>query len=360
MGYSIYKMEVRPLALYKNNLMERALKGEALNRPPVWLMRQAGRTDPEYNKLKEDLKLTLEEMFSNPEVAARVSLLPKKLGVDAIIFFQDILTITTPMGAPFLFRPGPILDHPIRSVEQVNALKPFDVAKKLDFVPKTLKLVQNELNGEMPVLGFAGAPLTLAVFLMLGQSFGPDSSLFKKAMVDDPKLVLALVDRLTDVTTEYLLMQAEAGVLAVQLFESAAHLLTVEQYKKFALPSQQKIFAALKGKVPTICFAHNWADVKTLGEAGADIVSLPSTVSIGDARKLLGENQVVQGNVSNHLLEKGSKKDIKNAVKECLIASQRRGHVFNLDHGLIRTTPFEHVKYIVEAVHEVCRELGPV
>ncbi len=347
------------MAWYKNDLMERALQGETLNRPPVWLMRQAGRTDPEYNKLKEDVKLTLEEMFSNPEVAAKVSLLPRKLGVDAIIFFQDILTITTPMGAPFVFRPGPILDSPIQSMEQVKALKSFDVAKKLDFVPKTLKLVQKELDGEMPVLGFAGAPLTLAVFLMLGKSFGPDSSLFKKAMADDPKLVLALVDRLTDVTIEYLLMQAEAGVLAVQLFESAAHLLTVEQYKKFALPSQQKIFAALKGKIPTICFAHNWDDVKTLGEAGADIVSLPSTISIKDARKVLGPKQIVQGNVSNHLLEKGTKAEIKNAVRHCIIASERRGHVFNLDHGLIRTTPFENVKYIVEAVHEVCAELGP-
>ena len=348
------------MARYRNDLMERALNGETLNRPPVWLMRQAGRTDPEYNKLKEDVKLTLEEMFSNPEVAARVSLLPRKLGIDAIIFFQDILTITTPMGAPFLFRPGPVLDNPIRSIEQVKALRTFDVGKKLDFVPKTLKLVQKELNGEMPVLGFAGAPLTLAVFLLLGQSFGPDSSLFKKAMADDPKLVLALVDRLTDVTIEYLLMQAETGVLAVQLFESAAHLLTVDQYKKFALPAQQKIFAALKGKIPTICFAHNWNDIKTLSDAGADIISLPSTVSIKDARKVLGAGQIVQGNVSNHLLETGSKADIKKAVKECLVSSERRGHVFNLDHGLLRTTPFENVKYIVEAVHEACAELGPV
>jgi uroporphyrinogen decarboxylase len=346
------------LARYKNDLMQRALAGETLNRPPVWLMRQAGRTDPEYNKLKEDVKLTLEEMFSNPEVSAKVSLLPRKLGIDAIIFFQDILTITTPMGAPFLFRPGPVLDKPIRSLEDVKALKVFDVGKKLDFVPKTLKLVQKELDGEMPVLGFAGAPLTLAVFLMLGQSFGPDSSLFKKAMVDDPKLVLALVDRLTDVTIEYLLMQAEAGVLAVQLFESAAHLLTVEQYRKFALPSQQKIFAALKGKVPTICFAHNWNDVKTLGEAGADIISLPSTVTIKDARKILGAKQIVQGNVSNHLLETGSKADIRKAVKDCIVSGERRGHVFNLDHGLIRSTPFENVKYVVDAVHEVCAELG--
>jgi len=346
------------LSRYRNDLMERALSGETLNRPPVWLMRQAGRTDPEYNKLKEDVKLTLEEMFSNPEVAAKVSLLPKKLGVDAIIFFQDILTITTPMGAPFVFRPGPVLDSPIRSLEQIKALRTFDVGKELDFVPKTLKLVQQELNGEMPVLGFAGAPLTLAVFLMLGQSFGPDSSLFKKALDEDPKLVLSLVERLTDVTIEYLLMQAEAGVLAVQLFESAAHLLTVEQYKKFALPSQQKIFSALKGKVPTICFAHNWDDVKTLGDAGADIISLPSTISIKEARKIFGAKQIVQGNVSNHLLETGSKAEIKNAVRECIISGERRGHIFNLDHGLIRSTPFENVKYIVEAVHEVCAELG--
>lgn len=334
--------------------MERALAGETLKRPPVWLMRQAGRTDPEYNKFKEDCGMTLEEMFSNAEVAAKVSLMPRKLGIDAIIFFQDILTITTPMGAPFLFRPGPVLAQPIRTRSQIAALKQFDVQKELAFVPQTLNMLRRELNGEMPVLGFAGAPLTLACFMIIGQSFGTDPKPFKDMMEKDPDLVSALVDRLTGVTIDYLKMQAAAGVLAVQLFESAAHLLTLEQYKRFCLPAQQKIFAALKGIVPTINFAHNWNDVKTLGEAGADVVSLPSTVSIADARKILGKDQVVQGNVSNQLLVSGSREQIKQAVQDCLDSSGRRGHVFNLDHGLIRTTPFDNVKYVVQAVKDIC------
>lgn len=300
--------------------------------------------------------MTLEEMFSNAEIATKVSLLPRKLGIDAIIFFQDILTITTPMGAPFRFRPGPVLEKPIRTRSQIAALRHFDVETELSFVPKTLKMTQRELAGEMPVLGFAGAPLTLAVFLIIGQSFGTDPKPFKDMMEQDPGLVTALVDRMTDVTIDYLKMQAAAGVLAVQLFESAAHLLTVDQYKKFCLPAQQKIFAALKGIVPTINFAHNWSDIKTLGDAGADVVSLPSTVSIAQAREILGENQIVQGNVSNQLLVTGSKAEIKNAVAECLAASGRRGHIFNLDHGLIRTTPFDNVKYVVQAVKDVCSE----
>jgi uroporphyrinogen decarboxylase len=345
------------VAKYRNDLMERALAGETLKRPPVWLMRQAGRTDREYNELKAASKMTLEEMFSNAEIAAKASLMPKKLGIDAIIFFQDILTITTPMGAPFVFRPGPRLATPIRSRGQIKKLKAIDVAKDLAFVPQTLKIVQQELADEMPVLGFAGAPLTLAVFMMQGHSFGQDDKIFKDALKKDPELVLALVDRLTQVTVDYLLLQAEAGVLAVQLFESAAHLLSLDEYKRFALPAQQKIFAALKGKVPTICFAHNWSDVKTLGAAGADVVSLPSTVTIADARQILGDKQIVQGNVSNQLLVDGSKADIKKAVRACLESSGRRGHIFNLDHGLIRTTPFENVQYVVQAVKDVCAEL---
>ena len=323
-----------------------------MERPPVWLMRQAGRTDPNYLKLKENCGLTLEEMFSSVEVATKVSLLPMRLGIDAIIFFQDILTITTPMGAPFLFRPGPTLSDPIRHLDQVNALKLYDVEKELSFVPQTLKAIQRELDGEMPVLGFAGAPFTLACFLINGQSFMSDPDKIIGLIKQDKALTHKIMEKLTDITIDYLLMQAEAGVLAVQLFESAAFLLQKEEYEEFALPYQQRIFSALSGKVPTIGFAHGFNHIDKLSQSGADIISLPSGISINEARAHLGKDALVQGNVSNTLLVDGSFDEIRAAVDECVKQGGKKNHIFNLGHGLKRETPFEKVQHVVQCVKD--------
>lgn len=331
----------------KNDLVLRAARGEKTERTPVWLMRQAGRTDPNYVLLKEDRGLHLEQMFRNPELAAEVSCLPQRLGVDAIIVFQDILTPLDPMGAPFIFRPGPVLEKHFSIPADIERLNSYDVAEELAFVPESIRLCYEILHDELPVLGFAGAPFTLAVFLLEGKSFGDSAPKAEAFFEEHPELAYGLLEKLTDMTIDYLKLQIEAGAVAVQLFESAAHLAGPGLYNTFALPCQQRIFAALKGLAPTIHFARNVDDVAVLKAAGADVVSLPCTTTIEAARKVLGANHPVQGNVDNALLVDGTHEEITKAVEDCIRSGNHHGHIFNLSHGLLRETPYENVQLVV-------------
>jgi uroporphyrinogen decarboxylase len=335
---------------YQNDLFIRAARGEKTPRTPIWMMRQAGRTDPEYNKLKEEAGLPLHELFRHPELAAQISLLPKRIGVDAIIYFQDILTPLAPMGAEFIFNSGPEFEKDFRSVEALDALHRYDVSDELPFIPETFRLVRESLNGALPVLGFAGAPLTLAVFMIQGASFGARAVRFAAFLDEEPKAMHRLLDKLTDMTINYLRLQIDAGAAAWQLFESAAYLFSLEQYREFALPYQQRIFDALRGAVPTIMFARDWTDLDTLNASGADILSLASLPSIAQARERLGQDRVFQGNLNNELLATGSKDAISEAARECIRQGGHHGHIFNLSHGLLRETPFENVCHLVNVV----------
>ncbi len=342
---------MKPLTRHpRNDLFLRAAMGERTERTPVWLMRQAGRTDPEYRKIRTEAALPLEELFRHPELAARISLSPKRLGVDALILFQDILTPLAPMGAPFAFAPGPMLDQPLRNAGQVSALRLYDVADELPFVPETFRLILEALDGELPVLGFAGAPLTSACFLIEGKSLEKGAGNAQQLLSEQPQVVHQLLDKLTIMTIDYLTMQIEAGAAAIQLFESAAHLFTAHTYKQFALPYQQRVFEALKGMVPTILFARNREDMLVLDAAGADILSLPSSISIADARRQLGAHRVFQGNLDNRLLAYGTLDEITRAARACLASGQRRGHIFNLNHGLLPETPHEHVVHLIKTI----------
>ncbi len=341
------------MALYKNDLFERAARGEETARPPVWLMRQAGRTDPAYNELREREDKPLEDLFRDSQLSVEISLLPKRLGVDAIIFFQDILTSLAPMGCPFVFRPGPVTETPIRSAAQIDKLALFDVADELPFVGETLRLVRDELSGEMPVLGFAGAPLTLATFMIEGKSFGDSAEVTLKFLETDPKAMHALLEKLTLMTIDYLKYQIESGAFAVQLFESIAHLITPKIYQDFALPYHQRIFDALKGLAPTIIFARGWGNVRDLDASGADILSIHSDLSIADARAQIGESRVIQGNLSNRLLCDGSFEEIETAARAAVASGGRRGHIFNLDHGLLRETPYENIQFLMKVLREI-------
>ena len=336
----------------QNELLIRAIRGEPTGRAPVWFMRQAGRSDPEYNRLKAEAGMALEDLFRHPEWAARLSLLPKRIGVDAIIFFQDILTPLAPMGAYFRFAPGPVLDKPIGAAADADRLALFDVGDELSFVPETFRLLKTELNGALPILGFAGAPLTLAVFLAEGRSFGREAPRMSAFMRSDPKALRRLLQKLTDMTIDYLKLQAEAGAAAVQLFESAAPLLTAEAYREFALPYQQQILDAMRDVAPTIVFSRDWTGLSDLSAAGADVISLPAAVSLEEARAQFGPDQPLQGNLDNRLLAHGEWEDIERAVAECLAAGQAQGHIFNLSHGLLRDTPFDRVRRVVEIVRD--------
>lgn len=335
---------------YDNDLVLRAARGERTPRTPIWMMRQAGRTDPEYLRLRNEAGLPLEHLFRHVDWATRITLLPKRFGVDALIMFQDILTILSGMGAPFVFAPGPKLAANLDAETALRNLHAFDVREEMAFVGQTLQQVRAEVNGAMPVLGFAGAPLTLLVFLVEGKSFGLSAERAMAFLEEQPEAALEALDKITDMTIAYLEYQIASGAAAVQLFESAAFLLRPDQYETFALPAQQRIFEAINDLAPTILFARDWDNLEQLQRAGAQVISLPTGVSITEARQSLGESQPVQGNLDNKLLLPGDWHQIADEATRILLEGNRQGHIFNLSHGLLQETPFENVLNLVRFV----------
>lgn len=345
----------------QNDLVLRAARGEQTERTPIWMMRQAGRFDPEYIRVRDEANLPLERMFNTPELAARISLLPQRFGVDAIIFYQDILTPLAPLGAPFVFRPGPVLERPVRNARDIARLKPFDPAEALPFVPETLRLVREQLNGALPVLGFAGAPLTLACFMAEGGSPGESAPAMHALLQADPESAHRLLAMLADMTADYLALQIEAGVGAVQLFESCANLFSVEEYRAFALPYQQRVFERLGRRAPRILFARERTEIELLAQAGADVLSLGPGIDLAAARNTLGTSVPLQGNIDNHLLATGTPAQAAAAAEACIRALAHRGHILNLSHGLLRNTPVENVQAVIDTAHRIrCGGSQPV
>lgn len=335
-----------------NDLVLRAARRERTERTPVWLMRQAGRTDPAYRDLRARTDLPLEQMFRDPELAAEVSLLPKRIGVDAIVVFQDILTPLAPLGAEFVFRPGPVLRTPIVSERDVERWSPYDPSEQLGFVGETFRILRRALAGELPLLGFAGAPLTLAFFLLEGKSPGRNPERARALMREDPAAFHRLLERLADVTAEYLLYQIESGADAVQLFESLADLLTPNEYETFAHPYHVKILSKLRGRVPTILFAKEQSLLELMASSGADVLSIGTCVDLAEAKRRVGDRVALQGNVDNRLIVDASFEAIDDAVRACIFAGAHQGHILNLSHGLLPDTPFENVcRFVATATY---------
>ncbi|MCC5828446.1 MAG: uroporphyrinogen decarboxylase [Phycisphaeraceae bacterium] len=333
-----------------NDLLLEALAGRATPRTPIWLMRQAGRFDPEYRALRQSCGLELEELFAHPELAARITALPLRFGVDAAILFQDILTILTPMGAPFVFRPGPVTEHPVRNDKDAQRLKTFDVRAELSFIARSIELALDRIHGRVPLLGFAGAPLTLLAFLVEGQSPMNSPDRLRWFLGTYPEAAHRLLDRLAGMTADYLSMQIEAGVHAVQLFESCADLLDEQSYRTFAMPYQRKALAQPGRSVPCILFARDTRP-DLLAEAGTQAISIGSGFDVGEAREVPGP-KCVQGNICNRLLLEGPVSAIREAALECLRSGGSRGHVLNLGHGVLKDTPVEHVQALIDCAHE--------
>jgi uroporphyrinogen decarboxylase len=342
----------------QNTLFLRAARGEVTERPPIWLMRQAGRSDPAYRALRDSVPLELEELFRTPDLAARISLLPARWNVDALIIFQDILTPLSHMGAPFVFRPGPQLVSPLCDLRDYESLHVFDIEEEMSYVGNTFHLMRQHAGPSVPFLGFAGAPLTLFAFLAEGGSPGHDLIKTRQLLNNHPGLVHKVLDRITKVTTDYLLYQIACGACAVQLFESAAQWFTRQEYVEFALPSQQRIFSAIKDAAPTLFFARLLDAHITLHDleaSGAGILSLPAHYSIRQTRNELGAAKVVQGNLDNRLLVEGPLESIAEAARKCIDEGECRGHIFNLSHGILAETPYEHVLFLVDFVREYGR-----
>ena len=247
--------------IIKNERLIRVIKNLPVDRVPVWIMRQAGRTDPEYNKLRKNDGRPLEKLFEDPEIAIKISLLPKRLGVDAIIIFQDILTPLTPSGAGFRFAPGPILENPIRNLEQIKKLRPIDPEIHLQTVAQIIKGLNKNLNGELPVLGFAGSPMTLAFFMISGSNTKNKIEEVLLFLEERPEITKILLDWLTELTIDYLNFQIESGVHVIQLFESFAEFVDLEKYKKFIQPTHEKIFSSINNKTPSILFTKEFPHI---------------------------------------------------------------------------------------------------
>jgi len=343
------------MSVFKNDRLIRVLNYLPVDRIPVWMMRQAGRTDPEYNQLRKNDDRALEELFADPEIAIKISLLPKRLGVDAIIMFQDILTPLTPMGARFHFAPGPILEKPVRTMAQVKALRLPEPETELRTVAQILGGLKTELAGELPVLGFAGSPMSLAFFMIAGSSPNKKIKEVLAFIKEQPAITEALLELLTEMTVDYLNYQIASGADAVQLFESFADVIPLELYKKYVLPTHEKIFSALIPTTPSILFTKESPHLDLLLKSGASVLSVGSCIDLGQAKKM-APGLIFQGNVDNKILADGTKEEITQAVRKCFEQSGRMNHILNLNHGLLERTPFENVQHFVD----VAKELGRV
>ncbi|MEM1166043.1 MAG: uroporphyrinogen decarboxylase family protein [Planctomycetota bacterium] len=340
-----------------NDLILRAMRGEHTERTPVWLMRQAGRFDPAYRTLRQQAGVELEVLFMDPERAAQITLLPVRFGVDAAILFQDILTPLGPMGAPFVFRPGPTLERAVTSDVDADRLELYDPIEKLGFVYESIELALERLAGRMPLLGFAGAPMTLLNFLVCGGSPGGCSCKLERFLSRHEAAADRLLQRLAGLVAAYVRGQIEAGVHAVQIFESSAADVEPELYRRFALPYQRMVFDSLDAlPVPTILFAKGVCPA-LMAESGAGVLSIGSGLSIADARKMV-PGHPLQGNIDNMLLRHGTPSQVRRAAEECITLGGHRGHVLNLGHGVIKDTPVENVEAMIGAAHSCMIEQG--
>lgn len=341
-----------------NTIFLEACRGEDVAYTPVWIMRQAGRYLPQYQAVRSQLDfLTL---CKTPELAAKVTLQPVDvLGVDAAILFSDILIPVEAMGMRLSFsdKQGPQLSEPIRNKSAVERLIIPDTEEDMPYTIETIKILRRELEQKVPLIGFSGAPFTLATYMIEG---GTSKNFLhtKKMMFQHNGVFNYLMEKLTEMVISYLTAQIKAGAQAVQLFDTWAGVLTPIDYKKLILPHIKKIIAELKKqKVPVIYFVNNCAGMlKEVKKSGADVIGIDWRIDLGDAIKRLGKKIVVQGNLDPCALFL-SQEELEERIKDILWKGEAaKGHIFNLGHGILPDTPVESVIAMVEAVHQYGRK----
>jgi uroporphyrinogen decarboxylase len=323
---------------------------------PIWLMRQAGRYLPEYRALRA--RHGFLELCKTPAAACAVTLMPvERLGVDAAILFADILLPLEPLGVGLEYTrgDGPHIPRPVRAPEDVAGLRPVAVEEALGFVFETVRLARRALDGRVPLIGFAGAPFTLASYLIEGGA-SRDFLLTKRFMRAEPAAWDRLMTRLADLTGDYLAGQIAAGAEAVQLFDSWVGALAPADYREFVLPHTRRALRRLPPDAPVIHFGTGTAGLlEAMREAGGDVIGLDWRVDIGAAWQRLGPDVAVQGNLDPAVLL-GPIDAIRRAAAQILDAvGGRPGHVFNLGHGVHQETPVDHAQALVDTVHELSR-----
>jgi len=321
---------------------------------PIWLMRQAGRYMAEYRTIRE--RLSFLDLCKTPSVAAEVTLQPvEHMGVDAAILFADILLVLEPLGLGLSFAKGdgPVIAHPVRDAAQVERMPRVDVADSLSYVFETVRLVKHALGGRVPLIGFAGAPFTLASYAIEG-SGSRNYAHTKRFLYAQPAAFHALMARLVDVTADYLGGQIDAGVEAVQVFDSWVGNLAPEDYRSSVLPHMQELFRRIGGRVPVINFSTGTAGcLELVAAAGGDVVGLDWRIALEDGWRRVGHDRAVQGNLDPGVLL-GPRSVIRERARALLAeANGRPGHVFNLGHGILPETPPDNVRALVDAVHEL-------
>ena len=330
----------------------RAARGEVLDRPPVWMMRQAGRYMKEYRDLRDKYP-SFRDRSENPELAIEISLQPfRAFEPDGVIMFSDILTPLPGIGIPFdiIEHRGPVIDPPIRSQEQINKLQPLEPESKLPFIREILQTLRREVGDRATVLGFVGAPWTLAAYAIEGKS-SKDYTIIKSMAFSEPAMLHQFLKKLADAIAVYLRYQIDCGAQVVQMFDSWAGQLSPQDFETFALPYQQRVVQQVKAThpdTPMILYINGSAGIlELMAKTGVDIVSVDWTVDMAVARQRLGGNIGVQGNLDPCVLF-GSRDFIRDRIFDTVRKAGKGGHILNLGHGVLQNTPEENVAFFFE------------
>jgi uroporphyrinogen decarboxylase len=328
----------------RDHLLVRAARGEVVERPPVWAMRQAGRWDPEFNRVRSGLSFF--EFSENVEKAAQASLCPRRFAVDGIILFYDITTLPVAMGLPFELKPqmGPVPDRPIRTQSDLDRLNPRPDPSSYRHIIDLLHKVQGELNGSLPVLVFAGAPFTVAAYC-IGTGKHMDET--RRFAAEQPSVWRQLLDRLGGATVDFLNTLSREGAAVYQLFDSWAGELTNDEYLKWAQPYHREIIAGAAG-IPRILFVKESPYLDLMTETGADVISLGTRHDLAKARRNY-PRLVFQGNVDSDILRSGTPVQVAEATRNCVRAGGGQRHIVNLNHGVDKTTPVANFEAFVHA-----------
>jgi uroporphyrinogen decarboxylase len=340
-----------------NDRFVRACRLEPVDATPVWFMRQAGRSFAAYRALRE--RYGILELAKTPDLCAEVTLMPvRELGVDAAVLFADIMLPLEPMGVDLRIEPevGPIIERPIRSAADVAALRPFD-PEQVSFTLDAIRLVRRELGGTAGVIGFSGAPFTLACYLIEGRP-SRDFATAKAFMYREPVAWHDLMERLSTMIVAYLRAQVDAGAEVVQVFDSWVGGLGPADYATFVQPHVRRIFAGLQG-VPAIHFGTGTAALlELMADAGGDVIGVDHRVSLGDAWRRIGHDRGIQGNLDASRLLAGWQATEAGARAVLAEVDDRPGHVFNLGHGVLPQTDTALLRRLVEFVHEQTARTG--
>lgn len=323
---------------------------------PVWFMRQAGRCLVEYRELRKRFNDDILKMARTPDVAAQISLMPvEKFGVDGAVLYADIMLPLAGMGIDVEIEPevGPIIHNPVRTMQAVEALRIMDAEESTPFVLEAIRLLRRELEGKQAIIGFSGAPFTLACYMIEGRP-SRDYALAKALMYGQPAVWHALMEKITEVVIRYLRAQVQAGVDVVQLFDSWVGALSPSVYRRFVLPYSRRIFEAVKQTgAPAIHFGTDTASLlEAITEAGGDVISVDWRVDLDDAWARIGAERGIQGNLDPTLLLTPWE-TVEQGMQDVLRrAGNRPGHIFNLGHGVLAATNPDLLRRLVDAVHE--------